>query len=180
MSGHSSTLFIQSVVIFHHVCLRCNTVQFHINKPFHSIINMSWFKLLLLLTSPYTKVQIVYKIGHWVVNYDWLLSVKAHSGGWKLLRFCLRMRHTVAVQLIKTFLFFATMHMSAAPAHVKRMSCEWTLRLSTVSFVCFSDSFPVYLFICPSHTRSMWPDVGVKSRPIVSKVALKVATVVFT
>ena len=106
MSGHSSTLFIQSVVIFHHVCLRCNTVQFQINKPFLSIINMSWFKLLLLLTSPYTKVQIVYKIGHWVVNYDWLLSVKAHSGGWKLLRFCLRMRHTVAVQLIKTFSIF--------------------------------------------------------------------------
>ena len=51
-----STLLNWFSVNFHHACLQCYVTWFHINKPLFLIINMSWFKLLLLLTSLHTKV----------------------------------------------------------------------------------------------------------------------------
>ena len=54
-SCSTSTLLTSFSVIFRHACLWCYVSCFTTNSPLFLIINMSWFKSLSLLLSPYTK-----------------------------------------------------------------------------------------------------------------------------
>ena len=72
---------------------------------------------------------------------------------------CVRMRQTGAMQKIRTFSFCAAMHTSAAPARVKRTSCQWTF--TNCLPLCRSWLRPP---LCTRHGPSFWIDPSRASR----------------